>query len=65
MRIYVNQAGYLPESKKTVLLAEAAEEGRGGTVSGRHSVCIPVFPGDFCRKPEYSGEWKRDAGHSE
>ena len=37
MRIYVNQAGYLPESKKTVLLAEAAEEGRGGTGSSRHS----------------------------
>lgn len=31
MRIYVNQAGYLPESKKTVLLAEAAEEVSGGT----------------------------------
>ena len=37
MRIYVNQAGYLPESKKTVLLAEAAEEVSGGTGCGRHS----------------------------
>lgn len=60
MRMYVNQAGYLPEGRKLLLLAEAAEEERD---EGQSRNCLPetvkVFDQNgYCileKEAEYQG----------
>ena len=47
MRMYVNQAGYLPGGRKLLLLAEAAEEERDEVQNGN---CLPEMVKVFDQK---------------